>query len=309
MSDCNKKSTVLGRERQTRAGDPQDDRLWAAMLDAQRRLDTLTLTQKRIADDPIVKACRECLQCAVNEAAVSRYVAWDCLHRFDAEFLSSMSHAELKSRWCVLRAEAKEKLKGWRNEAADCLVKAAKEPGPTDHDRKHCAEETPVPLHLVADLQRQLVIVSQNQQHKLELFEQSLPLVTISLTAAVAIAFAFSLAVFGTERFSFLLPWAQAVALGIPAGVLGGIVSMSFSLGRVDLKAKIPETRLSRQVTRIRPLLGGTVAIPILVFVHAGYVKVSGFEDGLAIFAFCFLGGFSERWFLSVMERFEGAKK
>ena len=97
--------------------------------------------------------------------------------------------------------------------------------------------------------------------------------------------------------------------LGIPAGALGGILSMAFSLGRADLTAKIPDVRLSRLVTFTRPLLGATVAIPVLVFIEAGFLKVEGFVGGLAVFAFCFLGGFSERWFLGVMERFEASKK
>ena len=47
----------------------------------------------------------------------------------------------------------------------------------------------------------------------------------------------------------------------------------------------------------------------VLVLVQWGYVKLAGFEGNPAIFAFCFLGGFSERWFLGVMERFEAEKK
>jgi hypothetical protein len=289
-------STVPQLTWKRHGADPQDDRLWAAMLDARRRL--TALMHVRGQEDPIVKASWECLQMADREAVSTRYVAWDCLHQFDAEMLKAMSDDERQARWCTLRAEAEEKLKGgWRSQAAECLVKQA-------------AENKPVPLHIVRELQEHLATMAQNQQHKLELFQkESLPWLTTLLGAAVAVVSAFSCTVFAMNRLVFLLPWAQALALGIPAGALGGTLSMAFSLGRADLKAKIPDMRLSKVVTLTRPLLGATVAIPVLVFIQAGYVKVAGFDGPLAIFAFCFVGGFSERWFLGVMERFEVGKK
>jgi len=38
-------------------------------------------------------------------------------------------------------------------------------------------------------------------------------------------------------------------------------------------------------------------------------VKIEGFLKPLSTFAFCFLAGFSERWFLGLMERLESEKK
>jgi hypothetical protein len=293
-------STVHDLTWKRRRADPQDDRLWAAMLNARRRL--TALADARGPADPIVKACNECLKRADQEAAHARFVAWDSLHQLDAEMLTAMTDGEREARWCTMRAEAEEKLKGgWRSQAAECLIQEA---------ARHATHNTPVRLAIVRELHTHLATVSQNTQHKLDLFRtQSLPWLTTLLGLAVAAAAVFSYAVFTTDRLEFLLPWARALVLGIPAGALGGILSMAFSVGRVDLKAKIPEMRLSRLVTLTRPLLGATVAIPILVFVQAGYVKVAGFEGSLAISAFCFLGGFSERWFLGVMERFDAGTK
>lgn len=274
--------------------DPQDVRLLAALLDAHRRLSALT---------PIPDVCRKLLKRADGEAGRARYVAWDCLHQLDDELLAAMTEGERAVRWCTLRAEAEEKLKGsWRGKAGDCLA-------------KRVPENEPVPLHVLRELQAHVATAAQNQQHKLDLFhKRSLPWVTALLALAVASALAFSYCVYTTDRFTKeqlapLLRWAQAILLGIPAGALGGILSTAFSLGRADLKAKIPDIRLSRLVTLTRPLLGATVAIPVLVFIEAGYVKFTGFENSLAILAFCFLVGFSERWFLGVMERFEAGKK
>lgn len=279
--------------------DPQDVRLLAALLGAHRRL---SAAMPRL-QPPVPDVCRRLLKRADDEARHARYVAWDCLHQLDEEVLVAMTEEERAVRWCTLRAEAEEKLKdSWRGKARDCLA-------------KQILENQPVPLQVLRELQTHVATAAQNQQHKLDLFhKRSLPWVTTLLGLAVASALAFSYFVYTTDRFTKellapLLPWAQAILLGIPAGALGGILSMAFSLGRADLKAKIPDMRLSRLVTLTRPLLGAAVAIPVLVFIRAGYVKFVGFEDYLAILAFCFLGGFSERWFLGVMERFEAGKK
>ena len=277
-------------------GDPQRDRLWTALLDARRRLAALMDAHER--KDTVVRVCSECLRQADQEAEKAPYVAWDCLHQFDAEILDAMGDAERQARWCTLRAEAEEKLKGsWRNQAAANLIRRAD-------------DSKPVPVSLVRELHAHLAAAAQNQQHKLELFQrQSLRWLTVLLGTVIAVAAAFSCAVLTIDRLASLVPWARALALGIPAGALGGVLSTAFSLGRVDLKARIPDIRFSRLVTLTRPLLGATVAIPVLVFLQAGYVKVAGFDGSLSIAAFCFLAGFSERWFLGLMERFEGGRK
>jgi len=279
--------------------DPHDVRLLAALFDAHRRVSALTPKMEL----HIAAACRKLLGRAEDEAARgARYVAWDCLHQLDEEMLSLLSDEERVARWCSVRAEAKEKLKGsWRGEAAECLAKLA----PEDKDK-------PVPLNIVREVQAHLAVAAQNKQHKLELFEKrSLPWVMAWLLLAVAAALAFSYVALVADEgnFASLVPWAKALVLGVPTGALGGVLSMAFSLGQADLKAKTPDMRLSRGVTLIRPLIGATVAIPIVVLVEAGNVKAAGFEGSLAIFAFCFIGGFSERWFLGVMERFEAGKK
>jgi hypothetical protein len=245
----------------------------------------------------VVKACDKSLRRAAEEVARSRYVAWDCLHRFDDEALAALSDDERDARWCSLNAEAAAKLKGgWRGKAAEGLGKQA-------------SDGKKVPLHVLRELQAHLATAAQNKQHKLELFQhRSLPWITGLLTLTVLLALGLSYQVFRADSPASLVPWARALLIGIPAGAVGGILSMSFSLGRADLTATIPDMRLSGLVTLTRPLLGATVAIPVLVFVQASYLKFAGFEGNLATLAFCFLGGFSERWFLGVMERFAVGK-
>jgi hypothetical protein len=196
-----------------------------------------------------------------------------------------------------MRAEAEEKLKAqWRRKAVECMSRAP--PGGES-----------VPLHLLRELHAHLSAAAQNMQHKLELFERSLPWVIAWLLATSGAVFVASAIVYRTGSPQPLVPWAASFLLGIPAGMLGGILSMTFALDRAGVGAKIPDLRIARLVTFTRPLLGATVAIPMVVLVRADFVKLAGFEGPLAVLAFCFVGGFSERWFLGVMQRLEDGKK
>lgn len=277
------------------AAKPQDVRLRAALLDARRRL--TALENKPGAETLIVAAAAKCLARAVGEAKRNaHYAAWDCLHQFNDELLTAMSDDERHAHWCTLRVEAQDKLRGsWRADAAGLLI-------------KQVAEGAPAPLPIVRELQKHVVTAAQNMQHKLVLFERTLPylsgvllLVVLGTLGAASVAL-----VTGS-----LMParWAQALLVGMAAGALGGLLSMAFSLGQADPTVKIPDMRLSRMVTLIRPVLGAAVAIPVLVFVESDFAKIQGLEKPLSLFVFCFLAGFSERWFLGLMERFESGKK
>jgi cation transporter-like permease len=279
---------------------PHNARLRAALLDAARRLAAL---EAKLGDkarsNRIVQACRRCLESATEEAVRGApYGAWDCVHQVNDEMLAAMSADELAAQWCSLRAEAEEKLKGsWRAKAAECLVKQA-------------PDGKPPPLEIVRELQGHLATAAQNQQHKLALFEdRTLPSLSVFLGVFVGGVLAFSAIVLNREAMPSFLPWAETLVLGILSGALGGILSTAFSFGQADLTKKIPEVRLGMLVTSMRAVLGAAVAIPVAVFVESEYVKIEGLVKPFSVLALCFLAGFSERWFLGLMERFEAGKK
>lgn len=272
-------------------------RLNAALLDAERRM--LYLQAARGSGDPVVTAAGMCLRNAKEQAeAQAHFVAWDCLHQFDDEVIAALTPAELRACWPGVAAEAAEKLKGWRLEAAKALIKSI-DPA------------IPVPLEVVRAIRAHLAAASQNQMHKIDVYERkTLPVLTAFLAVLVGGTLVFSYLVINSPAPpDNLLPWARALLLGVLAGGLGGILSMTFSLGSVDLSKRIPDMRLGRLVTFIRPLLGAAVAIPVVVFIEAGAVEIKGLERPLSYLAFCFLAGFSERWFLGVVENFGAAKK
>lgn len=275
--------------------DPTVVRLQAARLDADRRL--AAVKARRGEKDAVVTTAESCLHKAkANETAENYYVAWDCIHQFDHELLAALDDDERTTRWVSLVAEAAEKLKGWRTKASEALI-------------KQVGDKKPVPLHAIQEMHSHLWAAAQNQHHKIEVYRtQTLPLLRRLLLGVVAAALLFSYFTAIANPSASLLLWAEAVFLGVAAGMLGGILSMTFSLGRVDASKKIPEARLGALMTSIRPLLGGAVAIPVVVFVKANFVQVQGFEGPLAILAFCFLAGFSERWFVGLIEKFEDKK-
>jgi hypothetical protein len=278
---------------------PQENRLHSALVTAELRLASLELKLGRTAaaSDTTFQTCRRSYERALENARnKARYCAWDCLHQFDEDMLNTMSPLELNAQWRELCAEAQEKLKGtWRGEAAAALIKQS--------------DQKDVPLELVRALQAQLATAARNQQHKLELLEQSVLYVTVLLAVVVVAVLVWSIA----TRLGYLgwwsITWADAFLLGIPSGALGGLLSMAFMVFRTDLKRKIPEMRFTWTVSLLRPLIGASVAIPVLVLIQSGYVSIKGLDWPYDIIAFCFLAGFSERWFLGLMERFESEKK
>ncbi|MCK6430272.1 MAG: hypothetical protein L6Q72_14460 [Burkholderiaceae bacterium] len=119
----------------------------------------------------------------------------------------------------------------------------------------------------------------QNRQHKIELVQRQAPLLVGLLIGAVL----------------FFSAWA-------------GLLSVAFSAVRADLAASILELRWNRAITVARPFIGAAVAVPIVLFLQSGLVNLGSVTPALAL-ALCFIGGFSERWFLAQVERIAGASE
>lgn len=275
--------------------DPQDSRLQAALDAARHRLAKL---QSQAGVSASVQAASKCLSAA--EAAASardHFLAWDFMHQYDDVMVETMTEEERVAHWISLREEGKEKLKGtWRGEAVKELIREV--------DGKK-----PLPVPIVREVQRHVATAAQNMQYKILLVQRSLPYLSAVLVFTMLAALA--LASHGMSGPGGLIEQetGRLLILGIAAGGLGGLVSMAFTLVRGDLKAKIPDMRMSRLVTMMRPIFGAVVAIPVAVLVEDDFVSIKGLVKPWSVFAFCFLAGFSERWFLGLMEKFESGKK
>ena len=63
----------------------------------------------------------------------------------------------------------------------------------------------------------------------------------------------------------------KAVAFGF-SGLLGGVLSVAYSVVRSNPTRRIPEVRSSFAVMMVRPVIGAAIALPILFFLEAGLI-------------------------------------
>ena len=303
-------------------------RFRAAYVDAARRLAALPAER---AADPAYRACETLLKGA-REAAwpwwrnVFRhptrvrklYVAWDCLHQFDRAILPLLTHAERAALWHSARAEAREKLAGWRDGAAEALIERgdaafalAQAPKPRragSIDTYLAAQASGTVddgTETLCELLQHLHTQSQNTYRKIEMVSAVLPWLFAALL--IVVVGVLWLAVNGALDVLALDPERSDVAgaafLGVLGGMLGGVISMVLGLGKVDLAAKVPELRLSRITLLIRPLLGATAALPVALAANADFIQINGLSASMTVFMLAIATGFSERLFMALIER------
>jgi H+/Cl- antiporter ClcA len=165
----------------------------------------------------------------------------------------------------------------------------------------------PVPVAALQALMKCVHRSQQNRQHKIELVQRQAPMLVGLLIAAVVFFAAWALA----GGFEWLLheevevTLAMVLVTGVLLGFFGGLLSVAFSTVRADLEASILELRWNRAITLARPFIGAAVAVPIVLFLQSGLINLGSVTPALAL-ALCFIGGFSERWFLAQVERIAG---
>lgn len=263
-------------------GNVDHQRLRAALLDAERR-------ELKARGTPNGSLGRQrCLALALAECKAGRYFsAWDNLHQFDLEFLETLDEEGRRVARVGLVEEAKDKLVGWRRQTVESLDATL-----TDHE---------VPsLEWVRQVRMQLATQAQNSWHKRHLLgKRVLPVLVASLATTALFLFA------GWQGW-FDLPLGKAMAtpllMGALAGFLGGVISVATSITTADLQAKIPDLRHAGIVTLLRPSVGALCAIPVVFLVQSEFVKLGNLSLLWTTVALCLATGFSERWFLGLME-------
>lgn len=146
---------------------------------------------------------------------------------------------------------------------------------------------------------------SQNIYRKIELLRRQLVFIGALLVAllliAIGVGVSGGLAVLEQKdpASGNLLPFA------IYMGVLGGTLSAAISVSHTDASAKIPDVQRTRLIALARSALGGTAAVAVFLLIQGNVVKLmeAPFTPWGVLF-FCFLAGFSERWFLSALDTF-----
>jgi hypothetical protein len=103
---------------------------------------------------------------------------------------------------------------------------------------------------------------------------------------------------------------AKLVVAVILFGALGAAVSVSQGLLATELSAKIPAQQIGEFVVWMRPAIGATLALVMLIILYANEkLRIFGWDTNHVgvILAFAFVGGFSERFVVGAIERISGA--
>jgi uncharacterized membrane protein len=98
---------------------------------------------------------------------------------------------------------------------------------------------------------------------------------------------------------------AMMLVNGVLFGFLGGILSVVFSLLRPAANVHATELRGGWALTIVRPFIGATVAIPIVLLLQSGLLNLGNVMPTFDL-ALCFIGGFTERWFAAQVDRIAG---
>jgi hypothetical protein len=277
--------------------EPQATRLEAALIDAARAIRAVEERpgEKSAEVRAMLARCRE-LHARARAAAArkSLFVAYDCLRQIERELVVAMSDDERTALMGVYLAEARATLDGWRRAAAEALAASARDGAPS--------------VAVLQALMKDVHASQQSRQHKMELVQRQAPLLVGLLVGAVVFFTVWALA----GGFEWLMnenvevTLAMVLVTGVLLGFFGGLLSVAFSAVRADLAASILELRWNRAITMARPFVGAAVAVPIVLFLQSGLINLGNVTPALAL-ALCFIGGFSERWFLAQVERIAGA--
>jgi hypothetical protein len=191
--------------------------------------------------------------------------------------LASLTPAERRSRLISLQQEVVDKLGGsWRGKAARELLK-----GEPDAISIEAMREALLHLHMHA----------QNSYRKLALLRRQVSLIGLILIVLVTAAVVAALSGLVDELNAPLF------ASSVFAGLLGGTLSAALSSVRVSSRARVPDAQRSGMIVLARTFIGAAAAIPTFAMIETGILGIEA-NDTLALPFFCFLSGFSERWFL-----------
>ncbi|HKW49584.1 MAG TPA: hypothetical protein VJN70_19160 [Gemmatimonadaceae bacterium] len=212
---------------------------------------------------------------------------WALLHNAQRTAISSYIDEDVSALVPALRGECDEKLRGWRRSSASELLG---KPG-TQPSRQNVQQAMKL-LHEDSD----------NTYHKLELVREQLRLLVPILVVALLV---FAAAVtFGQYRIGELQ--ATDMLLIMLLGALGGALSaVRSTAGSRD--RKIPERLFASPITFLRPLIGAVAAIGVALLLQGGVGKL-GDGSKIALLSAAFVAGFTERWFLSLIETATASK-
>jgi hypothetical protein len=239
--------------------------------------------------------------------------AWMWVNELEREMLVAHSDEELEAKLISAKEEALEKLGKWRGSAVHKLLGATAASDmrrtETSSERKESLmapyKSRNSTLRMLKETLLHLHSNSQNMYRNMRQLRFQLTIASLSVTVMV-------LAMLVLNEMGFFEALGrhmqERLPMAILSGLLGGVLSVAYTVARADPKQKIPEVKASFSVTAVRPIIGAAVALPVLVLIESGLLNISDNERMWVVLSFCFLAGFSERWFLGIMEKLEKPK-
>lgn len=206
-------------------------------------------------------------------------------------FVPGLTPLERSARVTSLRKEVGKKLAdSWRGEAADELL---------------AGDADSVPIESIQEAMFHVNTRAQNAYQKIGLLKRQLIFVALILFFLLAGVFVAVLncavpGISGSEASLFLS--------AIIAGLFGGALSAAISTSKTDPKTTIPDVKRSAFITLARTIIGAAAAIPTYLLIKGGLLQVTANNHYVVLF-FCFLSGFSERWFLARLDAQGSTKK
>ena len=203
--------------------------------------------------------------------------AWTALKAASRELLWAYDDAELAQEAARVRAEASDKLRGWRR---TCIIEAIDDAAPQPS------------LRTVLECRRVLDDGLDNSYLKSAMLRERLAVSSVSLFVGLVLVFAFA-GVVGDPEPNLLANVPSALLVG-SLGAVGATLSALFSLRDQELVARIPDLQQSWLLIPLRPLIGAASALVMVLILQSG---VAGLQlDSRAALAAAVGAGFSERW-------------
>jgi hypothetical protein len=111
-------------------------------------------------------------------------------------------------------------------------------------------------------------------------------------------------------RFDFTNPPVQQALVAAVIGALGGVLSAFYKMR--DMTGSLATLRAFKSAMRAQPFVGATVGVLLMLVIKSGILAVGttgvqGIVKWETLGVYCFIAGFSEPFFLGVVQRVAGA--
>jgi hypothetical protein len=237
---------------------------------------------------PWAEKARACLREA-EKALTEKHIecGWRLLNEAELLAIYGYDDERLKNVAKTTAEEANSKLKDWRKDAVAKILTTNVLNAPTANDvfvAQEIIKENNNNMHLKNN-------VLENQYVVLFIIAMICMFFTI-----ITLPFVPSVSVSQNHLYLFVI--------GIIGG-LGGAISGITSINKASKEEKVPDLVLNYWVTVLRPVIGASSAIAIVLFVLSGLFTIGNVTtiSRELLLSIAFISGFSEKLLLNVVEK------